>query len=54
MSEESLRDIALELLESVESLAVDLIYEYSVNPDESMRKLSGDIAEYKRRIDSAK
>jgi hypothetical protein len=51
---ESLRDIALELLESVEGMAEDLIYECSSDIDESLRKLAINIAEYKKRIDNAR
>ncbi|MFL6560596.1 MAG: hypothetical protein ACJ8MO_31340 [Bacillus sp. (in: firmicutes)] len=54
MSGESLRDIALELLESAESLAEDLIYENSGDIDGSLAALKRNMAEYRIRIDSAK
>jgi hypothetical protein len=56
MNEESLRDIALDLLEQVDSLATYCIHEdeFNIDPDESLRKLKGEMAEYRRRIDSAK
>jgi hypothetical protein len=56
MSEESLRAIALELLEIVGNLAEAAINEYDghIDIDDSLRKLKGEMAEYRRRIDHAK
>jgi len=56
MNGESLRDIALDLLEQVESLAEYCIREdeFNIDPDESLRKLKAGIAEFRKRIDNAK
>jgi hypothetical protein len=56
MNEESLRDIALELLELVGRLNAQSIYsdEYETDPDEEIRQLNEYIAEFRKRIDNAK
>jgi hypothetical protein len=51
---ESLRDIALELLEQVESLAEELVWEHSGDIDGSLAALKKSIAKDKQRIDNAK
>lgn len=48
-----LKEIAFELLEKYEDASRDLILEYSGHGDSDLEKLSEEVKEYRRRIETA-